>query len=132
MRAIVLGDPAPFVPLAMTKRRHEVDYGAKAVTPGGLVWRNGSTSRRRSIATSANAIANPNPSSGPPILPGSCPATLTASPLPTAGSSPSNGERVTFKWKDYRAKLDARYKLMTLDRASASAAQRTNATKGTQ
>jgi len=25
------------------------------------------------------------------------------------------GERVTFKWKDYRAKGDARYKLMTLD-----------------
>ena len=25
------------------------------------------------------------------------------------------GERVTFKWKDYRAKADARYKLMTLD-----------------
>ena len=26
-----------------------------------------------------------------------------------------DGERVTFKWKDYRAKGDARYKLMTLD-----------------
>src|SRR4029077_13995522 len=26
-----------------------------------------------------------------------------------------DGERVTFKWKDYRAKSDARYKLMTLD-----------------
>jgi hypothetical protein len=26
-----------------------------------------------------------------------------------------DGERVTFKWKDYRAKPDARYKLMTLD-----------------
>jgi len=26
-----------------------------------------------------------------------------------------DGERVTFKWKDYRAKLDARYKLMSLD-----------------
>jgi hypothetical protein len=26
-----------------------------------------------------------------------------------------NGTRVTFKWKDYRAKADARYKLMTLD-----------------
>jgi len=26
-----------------------------------------------------------------------------------------DGERVTFKWKDYRAKRDARYKLMTLD-----------------
>ena len=25
-----------------------------------------------------------------------------------------DGERVTFKWKNYRAKLDARYKLMTL------------------
>ena len=26
-----------------------------------------------------------------------------------------DGERVTFKWKDYRAKLDTRYKLTTLD-----------------
>jgi hypothetical protein len=26
-----------------------------------------------------------------------------------------DGEHVTFKWKDYRAQLDARYKLMTLD-----------------
>ena len=26
-----------------------------------------------------------------------------------------DGQRVTFKWKDYRAKPDARYKLMTLD-----------------
>ena len=26
-----------------------------------------------------------------------------------------DGERVTFKWKDYRAKSGARYKLMTLD-----------------
>jgi hypothetical protein len=26
-----------------------------------------------------------------------------------------DGERMTFKWKDYRAKADARYKLMTLD-----------------
>ena len=26
-----------------------------------------------------------------------------------------DGKRVTFKWKDYRAKPDARYKLMTLD-----------------
>jgi hypothetical protein len=26
-----------------------------------------------------------------------------------------DGERVTFKWKDYRAKAEARYKLMTLD-----------------
>src|SRR6201996_9773767 len=26
-----------------------------------------------------------------------------------------DGERVTFNWKDYRAKGDARYKLMTLD-----------------
>jgi len=26
-----------------------------------------------------------------------------------------DGQRVTFRWKDYRAKADARYKLMTLD-----------------
>jgi Putative transposase len=33
-----------------------------------------------------------------------------------------DGERVTFKWKDYRAKGDARYKLMTLDADGLSAA----------
>jgi hypothetical protein len=26
-----------------------------------------------------------------------------------------DGKHVTFQWKDYRAKLDARYKLITLD-----------------
>jgi hypothetical protein len=26
-----------------------------------------------------------------------------------------DGERVTFKWKDYRAKADARHKLITLE-----------------
>jgi hypothetical protein len=49
MRAIVLSDAAPFVLLAMIKRRHEVDYGAKAVYPRRatlhyIVWRNGSIS----------------------------------------------------------------------------------------
>jgi len=34
VREMVLADPAPFVPLTMTRRRHEVDYGAKAVTRG--------------------------------------------------------------------------------------------------
>ena len=33
-----------------------------------------------------------------------------------------DGERVTFKWKDYRAKADNRYKLMTLDATSSFAA----------
>jgi len=35
--------------------------------------------------------------------------------LPTVGSFAFDGERVTFRWKDYRAKSAARYKLMTLD-----------------
>jgi len=39
--------------------------------------------------------------------------------VPLASTAPDalvfDGERVTFKWKDYRAKGDARYKLMTLD-----------------
>jgi hypothetical protein len=35
--------------------------------------------------------------------------------LPIAASFAFDGERVTFKWKDYGAKGDARYKLMTLD-----------------
>jgi hypothetical protein len=35
VREIVLSDPAPFVPLTVTRRRHEVDYGAKAVIVGG-------------------------------------------------------------------------------------------------
>jgi hypothetical protein len=35
VRELVLDDPAPFVPLTVTRRRHEIDYGAKAVTLGG-------------------------------------------------------------------------------------------------
>src|SRR5271155_4232015 len=34
---------------------------------------------------------------------------------PLAAEYQTIGERVTFKWKDYRAKSPARYKLMTLD-----------------
>ena len=33
-----------------------------------------------------------------------------------------DGERVTFKWKDYRAKLDARYKLMRRSMSTSSSA----------
>ena len=46
----------------------------------------------------------------PTLCSPTCPATRTNSRLVAF-----DGERVTFKWKDYRAKLDARYKLMTLD-----------------
>jgi hypothetical protein len=34
VRDIVLGDPAPFLPLTVTRRRYEIDYGAKPVTLG--------------------------------------------------------------------------------------------------
>jgi Transposase zinc-binding domain/Putative transposase len=44
-----------------------------------------------------------------------CPATRTGLLLPIARLVAFDGERVTFKWKDYRAKGDARYKLMTLN-----------------
>ena len=43
VRELVLGDPAPFVPLTMKKRGKEADYEAKAVTLGGqryIVCRN--------------------------------------------------------------------------------------------
>jgi hypothetical protein len=42
-------------------------------------------------------------------------ATRTGLLLPIAGSSPSTASASPIKWKDYRAKSDARYKLMTLD-----------------
>jgi Transposase DDE domain len=35
VRDLVLADPAPCVPLTITKRGHEIDYEAKAVTVGG-------------------------------------------------------------------------------------------------
>ena len=44
-----------------------------------------------------------------------CRATLTGSPLPTAGSSPSTASASRSNGRIYRAKGDARYKLMTLD-----------------
>jgi hypothetical protein len=43
VRDLVLGDPAPFVPFFLTKRGHEIDYEAKAVTLAGrryIVCRN--------------------------------------------------------------------------------------------
>ena len=43
VRELVLDDPAPFVPLTVTRRRHEIDDGAKAVSLGGqryIVCRN--------------------------------------------------------------------------------------------
>jgi len=51
------------------------------------------------------------PLADPALCSPTCPATLTGSLLPTAGSSPSTASA----WKDYRAKPDNRYKLMTLD-----------------
>jgi hypothetical protein len=43
VRELVLGDPAPFVPLVMTKRSKEIEYGAKTVSVAGrryIVCRN--------------------------------------------------------------------------------------------
>jgi hypothetical protein len=43
VRELVLADPAPFVPLAMSKRGKQIDYEAKAVTLAGrryIVCRN--------------------------------------------------------------------------------------------
>src|SRR5215468_4370733 len=57
----------------------------------------------------SDLLADPTPSS--PIFPATHTALLFANSRLVAFA----GERVTFKWKDYRAKGDARYKLMTLD-----------------
>jgi hypothetical protein len=49
VRDLVLSDPAPFVPLTMTRRRHEIDYGAKAVTLAGeryIICRNEEEAKR--------------------------------------------------------------------------------------
>jgi hypothetical protein len=49
VRTLVLDDPAPFVPLTLTRRNHETDYGAKAVTRGGrryIVCRNDEEAKR--------------------------------------------------------------------------------------
>ena len=35
MRELVLGDPGPFIPLVLTKRRKDIEYEAKAVTLAG-------------------------------------------------------------------------------------------------
>ena len=47
VRELVLDDPAPFVPLALTKRGKEIDYEAKTVTLAGAVTSSAATSRRR-------------------------------------------------------------------------------------
>ncbi len=44
-----------------------------------------------------------------------CPANTHRIAIANSRLVAFDGERVTFKWKDYRAKADARYKLMTLD-----------------
>ena len=49
VRELVLDDPAPFVPLAMSKRGKSVDYEAKAVTLAGrryIVCRNHQEARK--------------------------------------------------------------------------------------
>jgi len=49
VRTLVLDDPAPFVPFFLTKRRHEVDYEAKAVRLAGrryIVCRNHNEARK--------------------------------------------------------------------------------------
>jgi hypothetical protein len=56
VRDIVLGDPAPFVPPTMTKRRHEVDYSAKAVTSGGSTTSSAATKRTKKDAAERVAI----------------------------------------------------------------------------
>ena len=49
VRELVLDDPAPFVPFFLTKRGHEIDYEAKAVTLAGrryIVCRNHDETRK--------------------------------------------------------------------------------------
>ena len=47
VRELGLDDPAPFVPLALTKRGKEIDYEAKTVTLAGAVTSSAATIRRR-------------------------------------------------------------------------------------
>ena len=56
VRDLVLADPAPYVPLTITKRGHEIDYEAKAVTVGDaryLVCRNHQAAARDAAAREA-------------------------------------------------------------------------------
>jgi Transposase DDE domain len=56
VRDLVLADPAPYVPLTITKRGHEIDYEAKAVTVGDaryLVCRNHQEAARDAAAREA-------------------------------------------------------------------------------
>jgi hypothetical protein len=50
---------------------------------------------------------------GPTLCSPTCPATRTRIAIANSRLIAFDGDRVTFKWKDYRA--DNRYKLMTLD-----------------
>jgi hypothetical protein len=56
VRDLVLADPAPYVPLTITKRGHEIDYEAKAVTVGGaryILCRNHQEAARDAAAREA-------------------------------------------------------------------------------
>ena len=56
MRELVLDDPAPFVPLVLTKRAKDIEYEAKAVTLAGrryIVCRNRDEMRKDAAARAA-------------------------------------------------------------------------------
>jgi len=56
VRDVVLADPAPCVPLTITKRGHEIDYEAKAVTVGArryILCRNHQEAERDAVARDA-------------------------------------------------------------------------------
>jgi hypothetical protein len=55
------------------------------------------------------------PLADPALCSPTCPAYTHRIAIANSRLVAFDGERVTFKWKDYRAKADNRYKLMTLD-----------------
>ena len=55
------------------------------------------------------------PLADPALCSPTCPAYTHRIAIANSRLVAFDGERVTFKWKDYRAKTENRYKLMTLD-----------------
>ena len=69
---------------------------------------------RRCVPSSGSSTPE-HRSPDPPRCSPTCPVTPTASPSANSRLIAYDGERVTFRWKDYRASEDNRYKTMSLD-----------------
>jgi hypothetical protein len=91
VRDVVLADSAPCVPLTITKRGHEIDYEAKAVTVGGrryILCRNHQEAERDAAA------ARPSWPAGAQLEGRQAtPTPASASSRPKAATSPSTPPR---------------------------------------